>query len=370
MHIVIFFTYDISIRDWVSSGLFDREIRLYKYLNDKYGHKFTFITYDEKNIDLNDFSFISVVPVYTIIKKANNKMLRFAKSFMIPFKIKKLITNFDIIKTNQLNGSWIAMIFKIISNKPLFIRTGYDIYTFARKDGKKSLIVIFYWLLTKIAIKVSDVYSVTSNVDKLFLSKNFKSKNNILYMPNWVDKYDKNKPMKKYQNRIISVGRLENQKNYKLMFDAMKGSKLIIDIVGEGSLKKDLIDIAKKNRVNVNFLGALPHETLQEYYKKYKVFISTSSYEGNPKAILEAMASGCVVVAMRNENIEEIITHGVNGILFDNHISDLNDLLENLINNENKLSKLSKNSIESVKNNDINKIIEIENSVYEELING
>jgi len=82
------------------------------------------------------------------------------------------------------------------------------------------------------------------------------------------------------------------------------------------------------------------------------------------------MASGCVVVAMRNENIEEIITHGVNGILFDNHISDLNDLLENLINNENKLSKLSKNSIESVKNNDINKIIEIENSVYEELING
>ena len=51
--------------------------------------------------------------------------------------------------------------------------------------------------------------------------------------------------MKKYQNRIISVGRLENQKNYKLMFDAMKGSKLIIDIVGEGSLK-DLIDIAKK----------------------------------------------------------------------------------------------------------------------------
>ena len=108
--------------------------------------------------------------------------------------------------------------------------------------------------------------------------------------------------MKKYQNRIISVGRLENQKNYKLMFDNEQGSKLIIDIVGEGSLKKDLIDIAKKNRVNVNFLGALPHETLQEYYEKYKVFISTSSYEKS-RAILEAMASGCVVVAMRNEKI-------------------------------------------------------------------
>ena len=30
------------------------------------------------------------------------------------------------------------------------------------------------------------------------------------------------------------------------------------------------------------------------------------------KAMLEAMASGCVVVAV-NENIEEIITHGVSG---------------------------------------------------------
>ena len=368
MHIVLFFTYDISIRDWMKSGLFEREIKLYKHLNKKYGYEFTFVTYDETDIDINEYNFIKVIPIYSIIKKANNKILRLVKSFTIPFRIKKLIPDFQIIKTNQLNGAWVAIIFKMITNKPLFIRTGYDIYTFAKKEGKKSSIVIFYWFLTKIGIKFSDVYSVTSNVDKSFLKKTFKSNDKVVLIPNWVDKIEKKKVQKRYKDRVISVGRLENQKNYKFIFSALKNSKFNIDIVGEGSLRKELTNIAKTNRVNVTFMGTLPHETLQEYYERYNIFITSSKYEGNPKAILEAMASGCIVVAMRNENIEELITHGVNGILFDDQISDLNELIEDLLNNEKELSKLSKNSIESVSNNNINKIIEIENSVYCKLI--
>ena len=34
------------------------------------------------------------------------------------------------------------------------------IFTHLQKEGKKSSIVIFYWFLTKIGIKFSDVYSV------------------------------------------------------------------------------------------------------------------------------------------------------------------------------------------------------------------
>ena len=40
---------------------------------------------------------------------------------------------------------------------------------------------------------------------------------------------------------------------------------------------------------------------------KYKIFVSSSNFEGNPKGILEAMASGCVVIAKDNINISEII---------------------------------------------------------------
>ena len=91
-----------------------------------------FIYIDETNIDINEYNFIKVIPVYSIIKKANNKILRLVKSFTIPFRI-KINTRFSNNKINQLNGAWVAIIFKMITNKPLFIRTGYDIYTFAKR---------------------------------------------------------------------------------------------------------------------------------------------------------------------------------------------------------------------------------------------
>ena len=98
-------------------------------------------------------------------------------------------------------------------------------------------------------------------------------------------------------------------------------------------LRKELTNIAKTNGVNVTFMGTLPHETLQEYYERYNIFITSSKYEGNPKAILEAMASGCIVVAMRNENSRGTYHSWRNGILFDDQISDLNELID-LLNNE------------------------------------
>ena len=43
--------------------------------------------------------------------------------------------------------------------------------------------------------------------------------------------------------------------------------------------------------------------------------MSTSLFEGNPKAILEAMAAGCVVIALENENITKVIENNFNGII-------------------------------------------------------
>ena len=47
------------------------------------------------------------------------------------------------------------------------------------------------------------------------------------------------------------------------------------------------------------------------------IYISTSFFEGNPKTVLEAMGSGCIVVASDIPNHRELIDHKVNGYLFD-----------------------------------------------------
>ena len=73
-----------------------------------------------------------------------------------------------MIKTNQLMGSWIAIMLKLIFAKPLIVRTGYDLFRLIYE--KKSLIKkIFYYILTQFSILFSDLYLVTSRTDKDFL---------------------------------------------------------------------------------------------------------------------------------------------------------------------------------------------------------
>ena len=57
----------------------------------------------------------------------------------------------------------------------------------------------------------------------------------------------------RFSKKILSVGRLENQKNFEKLILLFKNPDYEIDIVGEGSLKADLINISKNNNVKVNF---------------------------------------------------------------------------------------------------------------------
>ena len=43
----------------------------------------------------------------------------------------------------------------------------------------------------------------------------------------------------------------------------------------------------------------------------YKYYLSSSKFEGNPKTILEAMSSGCIVIASNIKNHKEIIKHNI-----------------------------------------------------------
>ena len=119
-------------------------------------------------------------------------------------------------------------------------------------------------------------------------------------------------------NHILTAGRLVTQKNFQYLITEFSNTKevTVIDIVGEGDQKKELQILAEQKRVEVNFLGKLNHSELQKLFQNYKYYISTSLFEGNPKTLLEAMASGCVVFASNINNHKEIISHLNSGVLF------------------------------------------------------
>ena len=360
MNILVVFTYNYSLSTWSESGTFFKEIETYKLLSEK-GLKFTFITYSERepHLDLLEKYNINVIPVYSIIKKSNYRILSYLKSLVIPFVLRKKLKDIDIIKQNQLLGSWVAITFKFLLKKPLFIRTGYDMYAFSIKENKSQFIKFLYKWLTKISISCSDLYSVSSASDLNFIKANFNiNKKNIIIRPNWVKEIKYNKLDNRFENKIIAIGRLEMQKNFHYLISSFSGSDYEIDLVGEGSLKTELRNFAKLQNTKVNFLGKLSNEEIINLLSQYKYYISTSIFEGNPKSTLEALSAGCIVFATDIPNHQELIFDQFNGFLFSLDY-DLYEIFKKSI--KKPLSEVSLNAKSNVlKNNSIKLCVENE----------
>tara|TARA_X000000950_G_scaffold47336_2_gene54710 strand:+ start:2467 stop:3591 length:1125 start_codon:yes stop_codon:yes gene_type:complete len=348
----VFLTYDYSLETWEKNGTLNRELKIFKEIAKSENIKFKFISYDKgyvlKNSDLQQY--IETVSIYKNLKYFNNKYLRFIYSFFIPFKIKEEVEKSDLIFQNQLDGSWISMITKKLTKKPLMIRTGYDAYQFSINENKNKLFVYFYRVLTKLSLKYSDLYTVTSLSDKNYLENNFKNAK-VKITRNWSGLSKKNTENKRYSNKILCVGRLVEQKNYIFLINSLSKYKksISIDIVGEGPEKNKIKNLSKEKNVEVNYLGKINHDNLSDIYQKYRLYAIPSKFEGNPKTLLEAMGNGCIVLASNIENHSEIIDNSINGFLFDLTEKDFFKTLDKFYSLNNlEVIDMQKNSYETI----------------------
>jgi len=368
MKVLIFLTYGVSLRDWAESGLLTRELELYKIISKKYNLDFTIISYgnseDEKF--LIEVDKISVIPIYKYIKKSKYKLMNFTKTLYVPFLLRfKLKIRFDLIKTNQLWGSWVAIMLKAITFKPLHIRTGYDIFKFSIDEKNLLYKRIFYYFLTQTGLIFSNLYSVTSKSDLDYIKKYYLFSNSKLALrPNWVQ-VDKKFPKGTRNNKILMVGRLEKQKNFDFIIEKLKNTNLFLDIYGDGSLLEEL-KLKAKNIENIKFMGKVEHSELMDIYKKYSIYLSVSDYEGNSKTILEAMGSGCVVIANTIPNNTEIIENDINGILFDKEKDNIIEILKNVLYEPIKFEIISKQAYQKIANN--NSLISCSSREYKDYL--
>ena len=360
MNVLVVFTYGYSLETWNESGTIFRELSIYKKLHELYGIEFTFLTFSngETDFDLGKYG-IKVIPIYDYINFSGNKYIDYLRSFLIPFYLKEILRNVTLIKQNQLLGSWISIIMKILYKKPLFIRTGYDMYKFSIEENKHFLVKTLYKLLTILSIYFSDIYSVSSEDDIKFLKKNIKIKKDIILRRNWILGTDYIPFSKRIDMKLLSVGRLETQKNFSQLINSLEGTNYSLDIVGSGSLKDSLVKQAKLRNVEVNFIESIENAELIKFMSNYKYYASTSIFEGNPKTILEAMSAGCVVIASNIANHTEIIENHFSGVILDDETDGLQITLNNL--NKNMEEALSINGY-----NFVNKYYSLESVCLDE----
>lgn len=372
MDLIYIFTFDYSLSTWNSSGHISRESLYFNKLNEEIFDKITLITYgDDSDYEFIDsFKNINIIPIYSYTKRPKLKILRYLKSFYIPFLLKRIlvINNSAVIKQNQLQGCWVSIILKFITNYKIILRTGYDTFTFSKYNKKNFFIMFLYFLLTQFALLLSDIYTVTSNVDKNFLEKKFITKKNIYIIPNWV-KYSSFVENKyRIKNVILSIGRIEKQKNLFQLIDELEGSTFKILHIGSGSQKNSLLEYSHQKNVELDIIDNLENSEIYNLLNKHMLYVSLSHYEGNSKTILEALGSGCIVFASNIRNNRELITDKENGILIDLSSNNLLSEIQLVLDDLNLQKKIQINAPDRIKKfNSLPKIIKLEDELIQNL---
>lgn len=359
--LLLLMTPNMSLEKWNELGQLSRELSYYTKLTQKADLNLIIYTYGR-----NDAPFIKEFPQISILNMPDWIPVS------IPFRLQNLLFNFSSLfyyrsyfrrvvfsKTNQFSASGFGLVLKIVFGIPLVIRMGYYHSHFKKLSWHFR---IKEWF----AFKVCDLIITTSAEAARYIISKYKIRSNkILSMCNTID-LTKFKPEKLVEKEydLIFVGRLEKVKNIELLVKIVRAVGLRTLIIGKGSLDFMITDAAK-NPNQVVWKERVDNVDLPGYYNKAKCFLLVSAYEGNPKALLEAMACGLPCIVTQVPGIRECISNNVNGIFIDNDISNIKRQILDICSNPPKAEWIGKNAVKWVSSKtDMNENINQEVNFY------
>lgn len=153
---------------------------------------------------------------------------------------------------------------------------------------------------------------------------------------------------------FISVARLSNEKNIDFMIDAL--AELRADtrhrfrllMIGDGHQRDRLQTRIDDNGMAefITLVGAVPPEEMATWYRLGDAFLFASKSETQGMVILEAMAAGLPVVAVRSSGIDDVVRDGYNGFKTPERSELWRKQVQALLEDDALRAKLSANALE------------------------
>lgn len=324
------------------SKLNKRKYEIYVIVLDKKNNTFLETELEEKGIN-----------IYYLNKKEGFSLKTFIKVYKILKKIKPHIIH------GNIGGMIYSLPYVFFNNH---IRVIHTTHTLASIEyGRIKRLILRYFYKKKKILPV-----VISNINKDEFIKIYKISPSLVYLiPNGVDlsECNKNHQFSNTTIRLGHIGRFEEVKNHQVIFQVYNELKrkrynVSLILIGDGSL----FNHYREKYQEVSFIRST--DDVNRYLENIDFFLFPSKYEGLPLAVIEAMASGCIVIASDVGGLDELITNDINGfkLNFDD-VAGFIEKIEYLFRNRKKLNDISHNNKIKAYNYSLDKMVKM----YEEL---
>ncbi len=310
MKLCLFFSYGVSLSDWKRNGSLDREIRYFERLHQQ-GVQISFFTYggDDDVACAEAFPWLKVIPLYRGGTAPKSKWARLYASLRAPSKCATELKRSDVYRSNQMLGAWVPALAAHLHRKKFICRIGYEWASTMAKVGRSQIYLWVAHFVSRLVYRAADRIIVTSpRIAEQIQAEYSISESKISILPNFIDT-DLFRPasISVQENFVLYVGRLSTEKNLDVLIRACAKAQTALVLIGSGPEESMLRALAQELSAQVKFLGTLSNLEVSKWLSRATIFALISQYEGNPKALLEAMSSGIPIVGSRAPGITDLI---------------------------------------------------------------
>lgn len=325
--------------------------------------QFDFLVKNKNNEEIEKM----VVSKGSKIYKMPNFPRHIIKNFIATKKF-ILNANYDVVHVHANSLIYVLPIFVALKNKKIKKVVVHSHNT----DTKNKFVKYLHMLNKKILARIENIERVACSKEAgkwMFGDKRYVVINNgidfdkFLYNVEIRERYRKELGLEK-KFVVGNIGRLTYQKNHMFMIEMLPELKkcnadIKLVLVGDGELKEQLMDTAKKLGVEEDILFMGNRSDVGNTLSMFDVFFFPSLYEGFPITLLEAQANGLLCIVSDTITQDVNLTGNVEYISLDSSIEKW----------ENKLLTWSKRmSSDEIKQKmcsyDIHRTIELLEEVY------
>ena len=214
--------------------------------------------------------------------------------------------------------------------------------------------------------KIIEIIVIKSNKKMIAVSNMTKQKlvhhgaKNIFVISNGIDLDEINSikptPDESYHSDIIFVGRHIEDKHVDVLIRAIQMTSTTIPdihciIVGDGPQHHNLIELSKQLGMtnNITFTGFLDEKDVVKYMKSSKMMVLPSTREGFGMVVIEALACGLPVIAVKSKDcaVSELIDNGLNGFMVALSAENIAEKIIELMNYPESRVTMSANAIDA-----------------------